>query len=64
MKGLEYVIEIQHNTTKKMEHSYACLLCDEKIRDKEGERNTTSLMKQHLKSSVHKLKYLVSANVY
>ena len=58
--GLEYVIEIQHNTIKKMEHVYACLLCDEKIKSKEPERNAINLIKYHLKSSTHKLKYLVS----
>ena len=43
-----------------MEHVYACLLCDEKIKSKEPERNAINLIKNHLKSSTHKLKYLVS----
>ena len=43
-----------------MEHAYACLLCDEKIKSKDNEKNTMSLIKKHLKSTSHKLKYLVS----
>ena len=60
-KGFEYVIEIQHNTTKKMQHGYFCLLCDTQIKPKDsGGTNSMDLMKAHLKSSVHKLKYMVS----
>ena len=45
-----------------MEHAYACLLCDEKIKSKDNEKNTTSVIKKHLKSTSHKLKYLVSVD--
>ena len=45
-----------------MEHAYACLLCDEKIKSKDNEKNTLSVIKKHLKSTSHKLKYLVSVD--
>ena len=45
-----------------MEHAYACLLCDEKIKSKDNEKNTMSVIKKHLKSTSHKLKYLVSVD--
>ena len=45
---------------KEMEDEYACLLCDERIKAKCSVGSTITRMKKHLKSSVHKLKYLVS----
>ena len=45
---------------KEMEDEYACLLCDERIKAKCSDGTTITRMKKHLKSSVHKLKYLVS----
>ena len=60
-KGLEYVIEIQHNTMKKMQNGYHCLLCDAQIKCKNQDSgNPIEVMKAHLKGSKHKLKYLVS----
>ena len=61
--GLEYVIEIQHNTVKTMEHVYACLLCEERIKTKDNGNTTIRLIKNHIKSSAHKLKYLVSISI-
>jgi hypothetical protein len=59
--GLEYVIEIQHNTVKTTPHSYACLLCDHTIKvGKDSRTSTVEMAKTHIKSSVHKLTYLVS----
>eukprot|EP00094_Tigriopus_californicus_P013094 TCALIF_12663-PA protein Name:"Protein of unknown function" AED:0.36 eAED:0.36 QI:0/0.66/0.42/1/1/1/7/0/908 len=56
--GLEYVIEIQHNTSKRMSPAYACLLCDAIIKTKEGSASTLDLIKSHVRSSAHKLSYL------
>ena len=58
--GLEYLIEIQHNTLKKMPNNYCCLLCDADIKVKKDPVDTVDLAKNHLKSTGHKLKYLVS----
>ena len=59
--GLEYFIEIQHNTIKKMVPDYCCLLCDVNI--KKGSKDKKSILevaRNHLKSSAHKMKFLVS----
>ena len=59
--GLEYVVEIQHNTAKKMQANYSCLLCDFLVKEK-NKNNTASnieLAKGHIKSTSHRLKYLV-----
>ena len=59
--GLEYVIEIQHNTIKKMDCNYVCLLCDVHVKSKNNSSSsTTEMIKIHLKSGSHKLKYMVS----
>ena len=61
--GLEYLIEIQHNTLKKMPNNYYCLLCDVDIKVKKDPVDTVDLAKNHLKSTGHKLKYLVRQNL-
>ena len=61
--GLEYFIEIQHNTVKKMVPDYCCLLCD--INIKKGSKDKKSILevaRNHLKSSAHKMKFMVSGN--
>ena len=58
--GLEYFIEIQHNTVKKMVPDYCCLLCDANI--KKGSKDKKSILevaRNHLKSSAHKMKFMV-----
>ena len=58
--GLEYFIEIQHNTVKKMVPDYCCLLCDTNI--KKGSKDKKSILevaRNHLKSSAHKMKFMV-----
>ena len=58
--GLEYFIEIQHNTVKKMVPDYCCMLCDANI--KKGSKDKKSILevaRNHLKSSAHKLKFMV-----
>ena len=57
--GLEYIIEIQHNTVKKMQNNYVCLLCDYDIKVKKDPVDTIELAKKHLTSSQHMQKYLV-----
>ena len=57
--GLEYMIEIQHNTVKKMQNNYVCLLCDYDIKVKKDPVDTIELAKKHLTSSQHMQKYLV-----
>eukprot|EP00095_Tigriopus_kingsejongensis_P007962 maker-scaffold135_size322082-snap-gene-0.12 protein:Tk07962 transcript:maker-scaffold135_size322082-snap-gene-0.12-mRNA-1 annotation:"GH12290" len=56
--GLEFIIEIQHNTAKKTSPFYACLLCDAHIKCREGNASTLDLIKSHVRSSAHKLSYL------
>ena len=57
--GLEYMIEIQHNTMKKMPNNYCCLLCMEDIKVKKDSVDTVLLAKKHLLTYQHKLKYVV-----
>jgi hypothetical protein len=57
--GLEYFIEIQHNTVKRTAPAYSCLLCDANIKEKSSGSGTLELARAHLRSSVHKIKYLV-----
>ena len=57
------MIEIQHNTIKKMPHNYTCLLCDTDIKVKKDPVDTSELAKNHLKSAQHRLKYLVRFGV-
>ena len=54
VSGLEYFIEIQHNTVKKTQPDYHCLLCDTLVKAKNME-----IVKGHLRSAAHKLRYLV-----
>ena len=53
------MIEIQHNTVKKMQNNYVCLLCDYDIKVKKDPVDTIELAKKHLTSSQHMQKYLV-----
>ena len=43
-----------------MPNNYCCLLCDADIKVKKDPVDTVDLAKNHLKSTGHKLKYLVS----
>lgn len=52
------MIEIQHNTVKKMANNYNCLLCNSEIKVKKDPVDTIELAKNHLRSTQHKLKYL------
>ena len=54
------MIEIQHNTIKKMPNSYVCLLCDFEIKVKKDPVDTIELAIKHLTSTQHMQKYLVS----
>ena len=53
------MIEIQHNTMKKMANNYCCLLCNCDIYVKKNPVDTIDLAKKHLESTQHKVKYLV-----
>ena len=60
---MEYVIEIQHNTIKKVQANYFCLLCDVTIKEKKGATGSNlDLMLGHIKSTAHRMKYLVSSH--
>ncbi len=62
--GVEYFIEIQQNTLKKMQPHFSCLLCDSTIKTKsKGDAVAVDIARGHLKSSAHKLKYLVSSSL-
>ena len=58
--GLEFVIEIQHNTVKPMPNNYMCLLCDHHIKAPKDNMTTIAMALAHVKSSIHKLLYVVS----
>ena len=58
--GLEYMIEIQHNTIKKTPNNYVCLLCGYEIKAKKDSVDTIELAIKHLTSTQHMQKYLVS----
>ena len=60
---MEYVIEIQHNTIKKVQANYFCLLCDVTIKEKKGATGSNlDLMLGHIKSTAHRMKYLVRSH--
>ena len=59
--GLEYLIEIQHNTVKKMANNYTCLLCDHDVKVKNDKVDTVDLAINHVKSTQHRTKYVVSS---
>jgi len=62
--GLEYVIEVQHNTIKKMQNNYTCLLCDAHIKAKNNSSvSTIDLVTSHIKGIPHRIKYIVSQNI-
>jgi len=57
--GLEYVIEVQHNTIKKMQNNYTCLLCDAHIKAKNNSSvSTIDLVTSHIKGIPHRIKYI------
>ncbi|CAB4064735.1 unnamed protein product [Lepeophtheirus salmonis] len=56
--GLEYVIEVQHNSVKNLSPVYYCLLCDEKTKTCEKTSASLEQVKIHLRSVVHKGHYI------
>ncbi len=60
--GLEYIVEIHHNTVKSVDHSYHCLLCNVPIKSGKVDRIIYPIVLTHVKTIGHKLNYLVSVN--